>query len=573
MKTLVRLTPYLWPHSISLIVGGLCLLLAIPCQLFHPLVWKFIVDRVIGENKPEWLLPALAVMLGVNVAGTLLGAVRTFLLGRVGRRFIFDLRNDVYRKLQCQSLGYLHDRQTGDLIARTMNDVEALEEIVIRGVDNVFGNLLSFICVAVIIVSLHWIVGTITLTPLVIVAFLIWRFNATVKSIYRNIRDRMGDVTAKLHENLMGMMVIKAFDRDRHEIERFQTTNKRHLDESLKGVRARALYFPTIFSVGFLSNIIMVGLGGFFVLRGQFTVGGLVAYRGYWWQLFSPVQTLAEVNEMWQRAIAAADRIFELLDEPLAITDRPGATELKQGKAMVRFEGVSFHYHEDVPTLTNIDCGVRPGHTLGIVGPSGAGKSTLVHLLLRLYDPTEGLITLGGRDLRDLTQTSVHRQFALVTQEAFLFNDTVRNNIRFGKLDATQMEIDGAARSANAHEFIEKLPKGYDTLVGERGVKLSGGQRQRLCIARAFVADPAILLLDEATAAVEPESEMLIQAALSRLMAGRTTIIISHRLSMVRDMDQILVIRDGRLIEQGTHDGLMARGGWYEKMYRLQMGA
>ena len=573
MKTLVRLTPYLWPHSISLIVGGLCLLLAIPCQLFHPLVWKFIVDRVIGENKPEWLLPALAVMLGVNVAGTLLGAVRTFLLGRVGRRFIFDLRNDVYRKLQCQSLGYLHDRQTGDLIARTMNDVEALEEIVIRGVDNVFGNLLSFICVAVIIVSLHWIVGTITLTPLVIVAFLIWRFNATVKSIYRNIRDRMGDVTAKLHENLMGMMVIKAFDRDRHEIERFQTTNKRHLDESLKGVRARALYFPTIFSVGFLSNIIMVGLGGFFVLRGQFTVGGLVAYRGYWWQLFSPVQTLAEVNEMWQRAIAAADRIFELLDEPLAITDRPGATDLNQGEAMVQFERVSFHYHEDIPTLTNINCGVRPGHTLGIVGPSGAGKSTLVHLLLRLYDPTEGLITLGGRDLRDLTQTSVHRQFALVTQEAFLFNDTVRNNIRFGKLDATQMEIDGAARSANAHEFIEKLPKGYDTLVGERGVKLSGGQRQRLCIARAFVADPAILLLDEATAAVEPESEMLIQAALSRLMAGRTTIIISHRLSMVRDMDQILVIRDGRLIEQGTHDGLMARGGWYEKMYRLQMGA
>ena len=573
MKTLVRLTPYLWPHSISLIVGGLCLLLAIPCQLFHPLVWKFIVDRVIGENKPEWLLPALAIMLGVNVAGTLLGAVRTFLLGRVGRRFIFDLRNDVYRKLQCQSLGYLHDRQTGDLIARTMNDVEALEEIVIRGVDNVFGNLLSFICVAVIIVSLHWIVGTITLTPLVIVAFLIWRFNATVKSIYRNIRDRMGDVTAKLHENLMGMMVIKAFDRDRHEIERFQTTNKRHLDESLKGVRARALYFPTIFSVGFLSNIIMVGLGGFFVLRGQFTVGGLVAYRGYWWQLFSPVQTLAEVNEMWQRAIAAADRIFELLDEPLAITDRPGATDLNQGEAMVQFERVSFHYHEDIPTLTNINCGVRPGHTLGIVGPSGAGKSTLVHLLLRLYDPTEGLITLGGRDLRDLTQTSVHRQFALVTQEAFLFNDTVRNNIRFGKLDATQMEIDGAARSANAHEFIEKLPKGYDTLVGERGVKLSGGQRQRLCIARAFVADPAILLLDEATAAVEPESEMLIQAALSRLMAGRTTIIISHRLSMVRDMDQILVIRDGRLIEQGTHDGLMARGGWYEKMYRLQMGA
>ena len=571
MTQFVRLLRYLKPYWWQIAVGLLCLLLATPAQLFHPLVWKFIVDEVIVNHKVGLLVPALLVMVAVHLVGVGLSAARTYLLGVVGQRFVFDLRNELYRKLQSHSLRFFHERRSGDLIARVIGDVDTLQEVAINGVDNIIANALQFIGVAAIIVALNWKVGTLTLLPMAGVAALVWIFNARIRGLYRRIRDRLGDVSAKLQENLLGMLIIKAFARELYELQRFEEENRRYLNESIKGVIARTIYFPAVFTVGFFSSVVMIGVGAIFVLRGEFTIGGLVAYRGYWWQLFAPVFSLAQINEMVQRAIASASRVFEILDAPLEITDAPDAIELAEVKGHIVFDRVTFAYDDKNIVLQDVSFEVLPGQKIGIVGPSGAGKSTILALILRLYEPQEGRILLDGYDLRQIKQESLRRHCAIVTQEPFLFNDTVKHNIRFGRLDATDEEIVEAAKLANAHEFIEELPDGYETVVGERGVRLSGGQKQRICIARAFLANPKILLLDEATASVEPESEAIIQATLERLMEGRTTIIVSHRLSMVRDCDQILVVQDGRIVERGTHDELMANGGWYARMYRLQM--
>jgi ATP-binding cassette subfamily B protein len=566
-----RLLGLMRPYTVPIVIGFICLLLATPAQMFPPLVWKYVVDEVIMNRKVDHLLPAMLVMLAVHLVGMGLSAARTYLLGVAGQRFVADLRNRLHDKLMRQSVRYHHDRKSGDQMSRVIGDVDTLQEVVINGVDNILGNALSLIWVAGIVVWLNWKVGTLTLLPLVVVAVMVWFFNLRVKGLYRAIRDRLGDLSAKLQENLLGMLIIKAFAREAYEQERFHQVNADYTTTSLKGVKVRSVYFPGVMTVGFLSNIAMIGAGAYFVLRGEFTIGGLVAYRGYWWQLFAPVFSLAQVNEMIQRAIAAASRVFEVLDAPEEVTDAPDAIVLDTVQGHIRFDRVNFAYTAERPILQDVSFQVLPGQRIGIVGPSGTGKTTILNLILRLYDPQEGVIYLDGTPLRQLQQQAFRRHIALVTQEPFLFNDTVRQNILFGRLDASDEEIETAARLANAHEFIMDLPQGYDTLVGERGVKLSGGQKQRICIARAFLANPRVLLLDEATASVEPESEALIQAALERLMQDRTTIIVTHRLSLVRDCDRILVIDEGRVIESGRHEQLIEQNGWYARMYRLQM--
>ncbi len=572
MQPLLRLLKLFRPYRWQLAAGLACLLVATPAQLFHPLIWKFIVDEVIMERKIDLLMPALGVMVAVHLFGAALSSVRTYLLGVAGQRFVHDLRTAIYRKTQSHSLRFFHERRSGDLIARTIGDVDTLQEMVIDGVDSVIANAFQFVIVAAIIVGLNPTVGSLVLAPMAGVALLAWVFNKRIGGLYRRIRDRLGDVSAKLQENLLGMLIIKAFAREAYESARFEDESRRYLGESVKGVVARTVYFPAVFIVGFFSNVIMVGVGAYFVLMGQFTIGGLVAYRGYWWQLFSPVNALARTNEMIQRMIAAAERVLEVLDAPLEVEDRPGALVLERSDGHITCDDVWFGYDNDNGVLEGMSFDLKPGESLGVVGPSGAGKSTIVSLLLRLYDPLQGRILLDGHDLRDIAQESLRRRFAAVTQEPFLFNESVRDNILYGRLDATDEQMIAAAESANAHGFVAEMPNGYDTLVGERGVKLSGGQKQRICIARAFLTDPDILLLDEATASVEPESEAVIQVALERLMAGRTSVIVSHRLSMVRECSTILVVDGGRIGERGSHDDLMAKDGWYARMYRLQMG-
>ena len=573
-----RIWPYLRPYRGKIALGVTLLLISTPAGAFHPLVWKYIVDEVIARHRFDSvavhrLSIALLLMVVVQAGAMALDAWKSIILERVGQRFVFDLRNALYAKLQRQSLSYLGERRTGDLIARTMGDVDVLQEVAFQSIDSVIGNTLSFLVVAGILVTLNWRLGLITLFPVIMVFFLTRYFNVRVKAIYRESRDRLGEVNSRLQENLNGLALIKAFAKERHEFGRFRDTADRYLKTNFRAILARNLFFPSVRFVGFFSNIVSIGYGAWLVLHGQFSVGGLVAYRGYWWQLFAPINQLATINELLQRAQAAGARVFELLDEPESVTDLPDADvlRLRRGEGRVEFRGVSFSYGPK-PILRDVSFVAQPGQMVALVGPSGAGKTTVLNLIPRFWDVTEGSIVVGGRDVRCVTQESLRAHLAMVLQDTFLFNGSVRDNIRYGRPDAAQEEIDTAARAANAHDFILELPDGYDTEIGERGVKLSGGQRQRLSIARAFLANPEILILDEPTSSVEPESETIITQALERLMQGRTTFVTSHRFSLVRGADQILVFEEGRLIEQGNHLKLMAAAGLYSQMVTMQMG-
>jgi ABC-type multidrug transport system fused ATPase/permease subunit len=388
-----------------------------------------------------------------------------------------------------------------------------------------------------------------------------------------------------LQENLSGVVVIKIFGREKYEAQRFRDTTQAYYDQQIKAVNARSLYFPFSRTVGFLSNVFMVGVGGFSILNGgSFTIGKLLAFRAYWWRLFGPINTLARVNDMVQRAIAAARRVFEVLDSPDELPDAHDAARVDQIHGAMELRGVSFEYGRGTglqpvsgnsngqhglktraTVLHSVNIKINPGQTVALCGPSGGGKSTILNLLLRFYDPVQGQVLLDGRDLKTIERESLRKYFALVQQETFLFNDSILDNIRYGHAEATMEQVIDASKAANAHEFISKLPNGYDTKVGERGVRLSGGQKQRISIARAFLANPSILLLDEPTSSVEPDSEAAIIAALDRLMLGRTTVLTSHRPSLINQADVVYIIEEGRVIDSGPPMEVRARNPWLSR--------
>jgi ABC-type multidrug transport system fused ATPase/permease subunit len=429
----------------------------------------------------------------------------------------------------------------------------------------------------VTVMLLDWRVASVSLAPLIVVYLLLRVFNRRVQPIYKEARDRAGDVSGRLQENLTGLVVIKIFGREREEADRFRSATEAYYRSQVRAINARSVFFPFTRAIGFLSNVFMIGVGGYSILSGgSFTLGKLLAFRAYWWRLFGPIQTLARVNDMIQRAIAAGRRVFEVLDAPDELPDAPEAVRLPAVRGALSLEHVGFAYGVDSPShaapgpmvLHDVSLRVDPGQTVALCGPSGSGKSTILSLLLRFYDPQHGSITLDGHDLRSIHRESVRRHFALVQQETFLFNDSILDNIRYGHAEATMEQVITAARAANAHEFIERLPATYQTRVGERGVRLSGGQKQRISIARAFLANPSILLLDEPTSSVEPDSEAAIIAALDRLMAGRTTVLTSHRPSLINQADVVYVIEDGRVTASGAPDQLKKQGGWFGRFMR-----
>jgi ABC-type multidrug transport system fused ATPase/permease subunit len=589
-----RLMGMLRPNRAAIGVAIFLLLASMPCELFPAFIWKYVTDDLIlkGISRPSgpWLvglislhgrvgttfhllLAALAWLMLIFAVGEILGTLSTVLLQRTAQKFVYQLRNRVYGKLQSQSLGYLQLQRTGDLMSRAIGDVDEVQSFIVNSIDQIIGDGGLWITTVIIVLYFDWRVAGASLLPLVAVFFMLIVFNRRVRPIYTAARQAAGEVNTRLQENLSGVTVIKIFGREKEEAHRFERATWGYYVQQMKAVIARNIYFPFTRAVGFLSNVFMIGVGGYLILKnpaGSFSVGTLLMFRAYWWRLFGPVQTLARVNDMVQRGGAAARRVFEVLDAPEELPDAPDAVAVQEITGAMSLENVSFRYPGDAGSkmplvLKGVNLAISPGQTVALCGPSGAGKSTVLSLLLRFYDPVEGRVLLDGRDLRSIRRESFRGHFALVQQETFLFNDSVLDNIRYGHHEATMEMVSAAARAANAHGFISRLPSGYDTKVGERGVRLSGGQKQRISIARAFLANPAVLLLDEPTSSVEPESEATIIAALDRLMAGRTAVLTSHRPSLINQADLVYVIEDGRVSDSGSVAEMMSRGGWFAR--------
>jgi ATP-binding cassette subfamily B protein len=572
------------------------LIISMPGELFPAFIWRYVVDDLIIRHSSQagrlatlislhgritdlfkLLLSSLVWLFGVYALSLVASTFSTVILQRAAQKFVYTLRNQVYHKLQSQSLGYMQKQRSGDLISRAMGDVDELQNFVVNSIDLIIGDGGLWLATVSIVLYLSWQVAGSSLAPLLIVYVMLRYFNAKVKPIYAAARQAAGDVTTRLQENLSGITVIKIFNREQQEAQRFEQATNSYYRQQLRAITARNLFFPFSYAVGFFSNVFMIGVGGYLLLRhpnGSFTVGTLLLFRAYWWRLFGPVQTLARVNDLFQRARASGGRVFEVLDAPEELPDLPDAVAIDHVRGAMHLRDVSFRYPADSPdkvqplVLHNIDVRIEPGQTVALCGPSGSGKSTILNLLLRFYDPAEGEVLLDGRDIRSVKRESFRRHVALVQQESFLFNDSVLDNIRYGHSDAKMEQVIAAATAANAHEFIAHLPNGYETKVGERGVRLSGGQKQRISIARAFLANPTLLLLDEPTSSVEPDSEATIIAALDRLMAGRTTVLTSHRPSLIGQADVVYVLDHGRVTDHGSPRALMERNAWFSRFMR-----
>jgi len=555
--------PYRWRALAALVA----LLAATGASLAPPLLLKLAIDDGIGAENLGALTWIVVAFVAAAFGALALSALQTYLTSWVGERALADLRNRLFRHLQRLSLGFYERNRAGVVISRLTNDIEALDQLVTEGFTSLVQNTLVLIGSAVILFFLDWRLALATLTVMPLMSAATWLFRRRSTRAYRQVRERLGLVTATLAEDISGMRVLQAFTREETSYSRFRLIGGRYRDANMDTVVTSGWYFPFVDFLSSVATAIVLGYGGYLVFDGSVEIGTLVAFMAYLTNFFDPVQQLSQLYNTFLSATAALDKITEVLDEEPEVVDRPGARVLADVDGHVRFEDVRFGYGRHAEVLHGIDLDVPAGITVALVGHTGAGKSTIAKLLARFYDVREGRITVDGVDIRDVTQASLRRQLGIVPQEGFLFAGTVRENIAFGRLDASQEEVVAAAEAVGAHEFITRLPNGYETELGERGAKLSLGQRQLVAFARALLADPRILVLDEATSSVDIATEKRIEEALRTLRAGRTAFVIAHRLSTIRGADLIVVLEHGCVVERGTHDELLAVGGRYRSLY------
>ncbi len=567
-----RVWTRLKPQAGTLVLSLSVLVLAVPFVNFHPLVWGFVADRLVEKTlTPEVLGMWLGIMLATYLAGLVMGAWQNYLLERTGQAFVRDIRKELFAKFQHQSLGYHHDHSTGELVTRMTGDVDAMEQSVLQGLTTLLEEVVTFFVVAAMVLWLSPVVGAASILPLAFAFVFIRSYNRRVKSVYEGVRRRLGTIGSFLQDRLAGIQVTQSFAKEAVEEARFAERADGFFETSVAASRLRNTYFPVVSFFGFLNNLVMLGVGSWLIMRGSewFTLGALIAYRGFWWRLQSPIRTIAQTSDILQRARASALRVMELLDAPVGIEDAPQATAWDGGRGSVAFRDVAFAYVPGTPILKGLSFDVAADAFVAIAGGSGSGKSTLLNLVPRFYDVDGGAVLVDGHDVRDVSLTSLRSEIGYVGQDNYLFDGTVEENLRYGEPDASHAEIEAAARAANAHDFILSLQAGYQTEVGQNGVKLSGGQRQRLSLARAFLTRPRILLLDEPTASVEPESEALIhESILTRTREGRgTTLLVTHRVDLLRQAPRILFLEGGRLVGDGRHDDLVSNCPEYADAY------
>jgi ATP-binding cassette subfamily B protein len=543
------------------------LLAATALSLAPPFLAKLAIDQGIEQEDLHRLGEIVVVFLAVGVLAWWAGTAETYYTGWVGERILLDLRGKLFRHLQRLSLGFYERNRAGAIISRLTNDVEALDQLVTDGVTSLVQNSLMLFGSAIILFFLDWRLALATLIVFPLMSWATAVFRKRSSRAYRSVRERLGMVTATLQEDISGVRVLQSFRREAQNEERFRQVNAEYREANQETVVLNGLYFPFVDFLSSAATAIVLGFGGYLVFDGNMSIGTLFAFIGYLANFFDPVQQLSQLYNTFLAAVAALDKIIDVLDEEPEVLDSPDARELAEIDGHVRFEDVRFAYGTGPEVLHGITLDVPAGTTVALVGHTGAGKSTIAKLIARFYDPTAGRITIDGTDLRSVTQESLRRQLGVVPQEGFLFAGTVLENIRFGRPEASPEEVAAAARAVGAHEFILELEDGYETEVAERGGRLSLGQRQLVAFSRALLADPRILVLDEATSSVDIGTERRIDEALDTLLAGRTAFIIAHRLSTIRDADLIVVLENGTIVEHGTHDELLERGGRYLALY------
>jgi len=565
---LSRLARLAYPYRRRAAASIVAMVVVTISGLTVPYLLSVAIDRGIGAKDMTvltWVIVAFIAVAVVNLGASYL---QTYLTGWVGEHVIFDLRRQLFAHLQKLSLDFFSRQKTGWIVSRLTNDIDALDQLVTEGVTSLVTNSLTFIGAIVFLFVLDWrlALATLSVMPLLIGATL-WFRSRSARS-YAEVRNKIGDVSAHLQESISGVRVLKAFRREQSDYERLQGANARYRDVNMRTVTQSGLYFPFVEFVSTAAVVIVLWYGGSLINGDTLEIGVLVAFIAYLNSFFDPLQQLSQLYNTFQASMAAVQKIYKVLDTDPDMLDAPDAVDLPDVRGSVVLRDVTFGYDADKPVLHDVDLTIPAGKTVALVGATGAGKSTVIKLLARFYDPQAGAVLVDGHDLRAVTQRSLREQLAVVPQEAFLFSGSVLDNIRFARPTAGDDEVKRVARIVGVHDFVEGLPDGYDTEVQEGGSALSTGQRQLISFARALLADPRILILDEATSSVDAESERRIERAMEVLFSGRTSIIVAHRLSTVRYADEIMVVDDGRIVERGTHDRLVAAGGRYAGLYR-----
>ena len=570
MKNYLRLLAYIKPYKKRLAAAVVCIIMAAGANLYLPWIIKDMIDDVLMSKDMLMLNLIAAGILVVMFTRGVFYYGQSYLVSYVGQRVIIDVRSVLFRKFQKMPLSYYDRQQTGTVMSYITNDVSAMQSAIVDNLIELVTESSILIGSLGMMIYLDWKLSLLTLMTIPLVGFAMKIFGRKLKRSSTVIQERAAEITSLLQESISAIRVVKSFVRETYEIRRFEEQNWKNFQAAMKNVKLSSLLTPTVEFLAAIAVTFIVWFGGYEVVNEVITAGELVAFLTYAVNLANPVKRLSRVYAAIQKAMAAADRVFEVMDLDEKITDVPGAKPLPPIKGEVEFKDITFSYKEGQPALQHISFKAEPGQMIALVGPSGSGKSTIANLIPRFYDVDSGTISIDGHDIRQVTADSLREQIGLVPQETMLFSTTVMENIRYGRLDATDEEVVEAARAANAEEFIKDLPEGYDTKLGERGLNLSGGQRQRLAIARAILKNPRVLILDEATSALDTESEKIVQDALDKLMVGRTSFVIAHRLSTIFNADQIFVVENGQLREHGTHEELLAAGGLYSNLYNIQ---
>lgn len=566
-----RLGAFIRPYAWKLILSAALMLLASAASVAGPYFVKIAIDSGLNAGNLTALRQTTLAYLGVAILQWGSIYYRVNLMAWVGQSIIYDLRKKIFAHLQELSLGFYSHYSVGRVITRAINDVETLRDFLTWAVLAIARDLFTLVFIIAVMLQMDWRLALLTFTTLPVMVLITVLFRRAARAAYRKVRSAVSWVNSVLAENVNGVRVIQAFSRQKQNYEYFRNyVNRYHLERALAAARVSSVFRPGVDLLGAIATALVVWLGGTAVLGQSITAGVLVAFILYIDRFFEPIRDLSRRYDTLQSALIGWERILSLLDAKIEVRDAPDACQLPPIRGEVTFEHVSFHYPDDpnAPVLTDIDLHVHPGETVALVGETGAGKTTLIKLLARFHDPTSGRILVDGIDLRTVTQQSLRSQMGIVLQDPFLFNGTVAENIRFGRLQADDAEVEAAARAVGAHDFIVNLRHGYQTSVEEGGAMLSVGQRQLISFARALLADPRLLILDEATSSVDTQTEAIIQRALATLFQGRTSFVIAHRLSTITNADRIIVIHDGRIVEQGTHAGLLQRGGLYARLYQ-----